>query len=314
MFNFTPQHDFLVGIDSDGCVFDTMELKHKECFIPNIINHWNLQGVSKYAREAAEFVNLYSKSRGINRFPALVETMEWLQKRPEVQRPRREGRNSAVAPRLDQTRDEARQSDFGKRGRGPRRSRSEADAGLVEGGEQVDRGDGPRRAAVSVRPREHDKASRAGRHPRGFGHAARSLAARMGGARSFAIRGGDLRAGDRHEEGIARRGGEVSGRPHADDRRRARRLSRRPWRTRPCSSPSIPARKKPVGNAFTRKASNDSSAARSPANIKKSCWPSSNATSPTDRRGRWWNNEYLKFGCLRPCSNIRTQAPKTYDH
>jgi hypothetical protein len=84
MFDFAPQHDYLVGIDSDGCVFDTMELKHKECFIPNIINHWNLQGVSKYAREAAEFVNLYSKSRGINRFPGLVETLEWLQKRPEV--------------------------------------------------------------------------------------------------------------------------------------------------------------------------------------------------------------------------------------
>ena len=84
MHDFTPQHDYLVGIDSDGCAFDTMELKHKECFIPNIINHWELQGVSKYAREAAEFVNLYSKSRGINRFPALVEALEWLQKRPEV--------------------------------------------------------------------------------------------------------------------------------------------------------------------------------------------------------------------------------------
>jgi phosphoglycolate phosphatase-like HAD superfamily hydrolase len=43
-----------------------------------------LQGVSKYAREAAEFVNLYSKSRGINRFPALIETFEWLARRPEV--------------------------------------------------------------------------------------------------------------------------------------------------------------------------------------------------------------------------------------
>jgi phosphoglycolate phosphatase-like HAD superfamily hydrolase len=84
MINFTPKHQFLVGIDSDGCAFDTMELKHKECFIPNIINHMELQGVSKYAREAAEFVNLYSKSRGINRFPALIETLEWLQKRPEV--------------------------------------------------------------------------------------------------------------------------------------------------------------------------------------------------------------------------------------
>jgi phosphoglycolate phosphatase-like HAD superfamily hydrolase len=82
---FTPKHEYLLGVDSDGCAFDTMELKHKECFIPNIINFWELQGVSKYAREAAEFVNLYSKSRGINRFPALVETLEWLQKRPEVQ-------------------------------------------------------------------------------------------------------------------------------------------------------------------------------------------------------------------------------------
>jgi len=80
----TPKYDFLVGIDSDGCAFDTMELKHKECFIPNIINYWELQGVSKYAREAAEFVNLYSKSRGTNRFPALIEALEWLQKRPEV--------------------------------------------------------------------------------------------------------------------------------------------------------------------------------------------------------------------------------------
>ncbi len=84
MIEFTPKHEFLVGIDSDGCAFDTMELKHKECFIPNIINHWNLQGISKYAREAAEFVNLYSTSRGINRFPALIETLQWLQKRPEV--------------------------------------------------------------------------------------------------------------------------------------------------------------------------------------------------------------------------------------
>src|SRR3977135_1370948 len=86
MFEITPKHKFLVGIDSDGCAFDTMELKHKECFIPNTINFYELQGVSKYAREAAEFVNLYSKSRGINRFPALIETLEWLGRRPEVAR------------------------------------------------------------------------------------------------------------------------------------------------------------------------------------------------------------------------------------
>ena len=74
--NLKPKHDFLVAIDSDGCAFDTMEIKHKECFIPNIIKYWNLQPVSKYARDAAEFVNLYSHWRGINRFPALTMTFD----------------------------------------------------------------------------------------------------------------------------------------------------------------------------------------------------------------------------------------------
>ncbi len=83
-YDITPQHDFFIGIDSDGCAFDTMELKHKECFIPNIVNEYELQGISKYVREAAEFVNLYSKSRGINRFPALIEVFRWLNRRPEV--------------------------------------------------------------------------------------------------------------------------------------------------------------------------------------------------------------------------------------
>jgi phosphoglycolate phosphatase-like HAD superfamily hydrolase len=81
---FQSRHRFLVGIDSDGCAFDTMEVKHKECFIPNTINAWDLQAVSKYAREAAEFVNLYSKWRGINRFPALLKTFDLLAERREV--------------------------------------------------------------------------------------------------------------------------------------------------------------------------------------------------------------------------------------
>ena len=81
-----PKHDFLVAIDSDGCAFDSMEIKHKECFIPNIIKHWNLQPVSKYTRSAAEFVNLYSKWRGINRFPALLMVFDLLKDWPEVQK------------------------------------------------------------------------------------------------------------------------------------------------------------------------------------------------------------------------------------
>jgi phosphoglycolate phosphatase-like HAD superfamily hydrolase len=86
--NFTRNCDFFIGIDSDGCAFDTMEVKHKECFIPNIIKHFRLAAVSKYVREAAEFVNLYSKWRGVNRFPGLVVTMDLLAERPEVIRRR----------------------------------------------------------------------------------------------------------------------------------------------------------------------------------------------------------------------------------
>jgi phosphoglycolate phosphatase-like HAD superfamily hydrolase len=83
---FRRRHEFLVGIDSDGCAFDTMEVKHKECFIPNTIKFFGLQPVSKFAREAAEFVNLYSKWRGINRFPALTMSLDLLRERPDVKK------------------------------------------------------------------------------------------------------------------------------------------------------------------------------------------------------------------------------------
>jgi phosphoglycolate phosphatase-like HAD superfamily hydrolase len=85
LVELAPKHTFFVGIDSDGCAFDTMEIKHKECFIPNTIKYWDLQAVSKYAREAAEFVNLYSKWRGVNRWPALTMVFDLLRERREVQ-------------------------------------------------------------------------------------------------------------------------------------------------------------------------------------------------------------------------------------
>ncbi len=84
LIDLQPAEGFFVGIDSDGCAFPTMELKHKECFIPNTVQYFGLQSVSKYARESAEFVNLYSKWRGINRFPALLMAMDLLRERPEV--------------------------------------------------------------------------------------------------------------------------------------------------------------------------------------------------------------------------------------
>jgi phosphoglycolate phosphatase-like HAD superfamily hydrolase len=82
--DFVPTKSFFVGIDSDGCVFDSMEIKHKECFAPMFIKHFHLQAASKYARQAWEHVNLYSTSRGCNRFHALSLTLGLLRKRPEV--------------------------------------------------------------------------------------------------------------------------------------------------------------------------------------------------------------------------------------
>lgn len=84
LIDFQPRKPFFVGIDSDGCAFDAMELKHKECFTPSIIKVWKLQAVSKYARETAEFVNLYSTTRGLNRWIALVRVFDLLRERPEV--------------------------------------------------------------------------------------------------------------------------------------------------------------------------------------------------------------------------------------
>lgn len=82
--NLQPKNKFFIGIDSDGCVFDSMEPKQKEFFCPNVLRHYGLLPISKIARETWEFVNLYSQTRGINRFLALIECFELLKKRKDV--------------------------------------------------------------------------------------------------------------------------------------------------------------------------------------------------------------------------------------
>ncbi|HAM11495.1 MAG: hypothetical protein A2X05_11000 [Bacteroidetes bacterium GWE2_41_25] len=81
---FTPTKDYFIGIDSDGCVFDSMEVKQKEFFIPNALKIFNLFAVSKVVRETWEFVNLYSVHRGGNRFISLLKVFEFLAGRKEI--------------------------------------------------------------------------------------------------------------------------------------------------------------------------------------------------------------------------------------
>jgi len=78
------EKDFFIGFDSDGCVFDSMEIKQKECFCPAFVNNFEMQGASTAAREVWEFVNLYSKTRGVNRFLAVIRAVELLAGRQEV--------------------------------------------------------------------------------------------------------------------------------------------------------------------------------------------------------------------------------------
>jgi len=65
--DFEPKHEFFVGVDSDGCAFDTMGIKQRECFCPWMIAYFGLQPVAQAARECKDFADLFSKTRGGNR-------------------------------------------------------------------------------------------------------------------------------------------------------------------------------------------------------------------------------------------------------
>ncbi|HLN56246.1 MAG TPA: HAD hydrolase-like protein, partial [Bacteroidales bacterium] len=79
-----PVHDYFIGIDSDGCVFDTMEVKQKEFFIPNALKHFGLFAVAGIVRKTWEFVNLYSIHRGGNRFISIIKVFELLSGNEQV--------------------------------------------------------------------------------------------------------------------------------------------------------------------------------------------------------------------------------------
>lgn len=75
-----PVKPFFVAVDSDGCAFDTMNLKHKNYFIPAAIEAFGYEAIAEQFRKQAEEVNLYSTLRGVNRFQALYYTLEFLKR------------------------------------------------------------------------------------------------------------------------------------------------------------------------------------------------------------------------------------------
>ena len=70
--NFQKIKDYLVCVDSDGCVMDTMDVKHIRCFGPCMVEEWGLQAWEAQILSSWNDVNLYTLTRGINRFKGLA--------------------------------------------------------------------------------------------------------------------------------------------------------------------------------------------------------------------------------------------------
>ena len=70
--SFERKHDYLVCVDSDGCVMETMTCKHFHCFGPCMVTEWELDAWSDAILERWNVINLFSMTRGINRFKGLA--------------------------------------------------------------------------------------------------------------------------------------------------------------------------------------------------------------------------------------------------
>lgn len=71
--HYVPTSRYLVCIDSDGCVMDTMDVKHLQCFGPLWIEIFGLQAQQPEAMQLWLTLNLYARTRGINRFQGLAK-------------------------------------------------------------------------------------------------------------------------------------------------------------------------------------------------------------------------------------------------
>ncbi len=94
--NFKRTKDFLIAIDTDGCITDNMNGKQMLIFHPQFMEFYQLWAIESYFREVAEYYNLFSVDRGCNRFIAIQLTLRALQKREDVQKACR--KKSVVLP------------------------------------------------------------------------------------------------------------------------------------------------------------------------------------------------------------------------
>lgn len=65
---------YLFCVDSDGCAMDTMTYKHELFFGPLIAKHFSIDNPEQFQQDW-EKLNLYSRTRGVNRFTGLVMSL-----------------------------------------------------------------------------------------------------------------------------------------------------------------------------------------------------------------------------------------------
>ena len=69
---YQKRKDYLICVDSDGCAMDTMDIKHFRCFGPCMVTEWDLEEWKNPILDRWNEVNLYTMTRGINRFKGLA--------------------------------------------------------------------------------------------------------------------------------------------------------------------------------------------------------------------------------------------------
>ena len=72
LHEFVRRKPFLLCVDSDGCAMDTMNIKHFRCFGPCFADEWGLGADRDAALKRWNEINLFSMTRGINRFLGLA--------------------------------------------------------------------------------------------------------------------------------------------------------------------------------------------------------------------------------------------------
>ena len=78
---FSKQKAFLVCVDSDGCAMDTMDVKHFRCFGPCMGEEWQLGEWREEILTRWNEINLYTMTRGINRFKGLAQALTEINER-----------------------------------------------------------------------------------------------------------------------------------------------------------------------------------------------------------------------------------------